>query len=223
MAQIFDTAAKNILHAGAGTIDKLSGMMKYWYHFAIMFEALFILTTIDTGTRVGRFLLQESLGKWVHPRLGKTDWWPGVLLTTAAMVAGWWYFLEAKEMKAIWPMFGIANQMLAVIALAVGTVALVHMGKAKYAWVTVVPMCFVILTTTTAGLMLLTRYVAVARSATGIDRLNALVTIACLSVIMACTAIVVVGGLLAARRPGPVDEPAADSGAQPPATAELKA
>src|SRR6185369_12775721 len=122
-------------------------MIPYWYHFAIMFEALFILTTIDAGTRVGRFLLQETMGKWIHPKLGQTHWWPSAIGATALVVLGWWYFLDSKSMGAIWPMFGVANQMLAVMALAVATVVIVRSGKGRYALVTLLPMFFVTTTT----------------------------------------------------------------------------
>ena len=128
----------------------LEAMWKYWYHFAIMFEALFILTTIDAGTRIGRFLLQEVAGK-VHPSLGRTDWCPGAMLSTLLIVLGWAYFINANSMEAIWPMFGIANQMLAVIALAVVSVCIASDGKVRYLWVTAVPMLAVATTTGTAS------------------------------------------------------------------------
>jgi carbon starvation protein len=130
-------------------------LWQYWYHFAIMFEALFILTTIDAGTRIGRFLLQEVLGKFVHPKLGETSWWPGAMISTALIVAGWAYFINADSFAAIWAMFGVANQMLAVIALAIVSVYLVNEGKGKYLWVTVGPMIFVMTTTSTAAVQIL--------------------------------------------------------------------
>ena len=134
MAKIFDDAARKILGATSSGVACMEGMMKYWYHFAIMFEALFILTTIDAGTRVGRFLLQETMGKWIHPKLAKTDSWPSAIMATALVVGGWFYFIDATAMDAIWPMFGIANQLLAVMALAIATVALVRSGKGRYWW-----------------------------------------------------------------------------------------
>src|SRR3712207_7916243 len=94
----------------------LERLVGFWYHFAIMFEALFILTTIDTGTRIGRFLIQEVMGK-VSPKLGRTDWWPGAIVATLLVVGGWSYFINSNNFDTIWRMFGIANQMLAVIAL----------------------------------------------------------------------------------------------------------
>jgi carbon starvation protein len=151
MAHIFDVATARVLHLGE---EGLRRLWKYWYHFAIMFEALFILTTIDAGTRIGRFLLQEMLGK-IHPQLGKTDWWPGAIVSTALIVLGWVYFMQAGDFAAVWAMFGVANQMLAVIALAIVSVYLVNEGRAKYLWVTVVPMCVVMTTTSTAAVQIL--------------------------------------------------------------------
>jgi carbon starvation protein len=148
MAAVF---GKGIEHIWGGA----DWLWKYWYHFAIMFEALFILTTIDAGTRIGRFLLQEMLGKAIHPRLGDTKWWPGAILSTAVIVAGWSYFITSGDFAAIWAMFGVANQMLAVIALAIVSVFLVNEGKEKYLWVTVLPMLLVMTTTGTAGVEIL--------------------------------------------------------------------
>jgi carbon starvation protein len=124
--------------------------VKYWYHFAIMFEALFILTTIDTGTRIARFLLQESLGK-IIPQFERTDWLPGAVLTSFLVTFGWAALVWTGSIATIWPMFGIANQLLAVLALALVTTLLVNSGRAKYAWVTILPMLFVTSTTMTAG------------------------------------------------------------------------
>jgi carbon starvation protein len=138
-------------------MDRLSGgrlnldaVIKYWYHFAIMFEALFILTTIDTGTRIARFLLQEMLGK-VYKPFERTDWLPGAVLSTAVVTAGWGLLIATGSIDTIWPMFGIANQMLAVIALAVVTTVMFNAGRGRYAPLTILPMLFVIATTTTAG------------------------------------------------------------------------
>jgi len=125
-------------------------IVKYWYHFAIMFEALFILTTIDTGTRIARFMLQEALGK-VFPKFEQTDWVPGSVLATALVTLGWAGLVWSGSISTIWPMFGIANQLLAVMALALVTTLLVNTGKAKYAFVTLIPMAFVTVTTMTAG------------------------------------------------------------------------
>jgi carbon starvation protein len=138
MAQIFSA------------LPGLSTLMSYWYHFAIMFEALFILTIIDTGTRVARFILQELFGK-VYKPFGRTNWLPGSIITSFLVVFFWGYFIYTGTVSTIWPMFGTANQLLASIALAVGTSYIINTGKAKYAWVTIIPMAFVGVTTLTAG------------------------------------------------------------------------
>ncbi len=130
-------------------IPGLSTLMAYFYHFMIMFEALFILTTIDAGTRIARFLVQEFGGR-VWPSFGDTRWIPGTLLSTALVVGGWIYLLSTGTVSTIWPMFGAANQLLASVALAVATSALINAGKAKYAWVTFIPMLFVAVTTLSA-------------------------------------------------------------------------
>ncbi|HEY1628467.1 MAG TPA: carbon starvation CstA family protein, partial [Tepidisphaeraceae bacterium] len=148
MAHIFDGIPREF---GIKAENTLNSLWKYWYHFAIMFEALFILTTIDTGTRIGRFLLQEMMGKTLGPRFGRTDWWPGAILSTAIIVFGWVFFILNNSMDAIWPMFGVANQMLAVIALTIVSAHLVSVGKTKYLWVTLIPMLFVFTTTSTGA------------------------------------------------------------------------
>jgi carbon starvation protein len=131
-------------------IPGLRGLMKYWYHFAIMFEALFILTTIDTGTRVARFLLGEFGGR-VYRKLEEPNWLPGSILTSLAVVAAWAAFIWSGSISTIWPMFGIANQLLAAVALCVATTVIINLGKARYAWVTIVPLSFVATTTLVAG------------------------------------------------------------------------
>jgi carbon starvation protein len=125
-------------------------LMKYWYHFAIMFEALFILTTIDAGTRISRFLLQEVMGK-VRPEWGRTDWLPGAIFSSVVVTAAWGLLVYTGSIDTIWPMFGIANQLLSVIALALVTTWLVNTGRGRYAPVTVLPMLFVSATTLTAA------------------------------------------------------------------------
>jgi carbon starvation protein len=138
MAQIF---------RGLPGMDRL---LAYWYHYAIMFEALFILTTIDAGTRVARYVMQELLGR-VHKSFANTAWVPGNLIATFFVVLGWGYFIYTGTVSTIWPLFGIGNQLLATIALAVSTTFLINMGKAKYALLTGIPMVFVGVTTVTAG------------------------------------------------------------------------
>ncbi|MCI0659160.1 MAG: carbon starvation protein A [Acidobacteria bacterium] len=138
MAQIFSS------------IPGLKGLLPYWYHFAIMFEALFILTTIDTGTRVARFMVQEFLGKAYKP-LERTDWLPGAIGSSLLVVVAWSYFIWTGSISTIWPMFGVSNQLLASIALCVGTTVLINSGKIRYAWITLLPLSFVATTTLTAG------------------------------------------------------------------------
>jgi carbon starvation protein len=130
--------------------ETVHGLLKYWYHFAIMFEALFILTTIDAGTRIARFLVQEAMGR-IHPKLGRTDWMPGAAFATALVTTGWGVLVYSGSIDTIWPMFGIANQLLAVMALALVTTWLVNTGRRRYAPVTLLPMLFVVSTTVTAG------------------------------------------------------------------------
>src|SRR5207253_5114609 len=103
----------------------MRGLIAYWYHFAIMFEAVFILTTIDSGTRIGRFLLQEFGGRLWKP-FGRTQWLPSALISTALIVSAWAYFIWTGNISTIWPMFGVANQLLAAVALAVGTAIILN-------------------------------------------------------------------------------------------------
>jgi carbon starvation protein len=125
------------------SVPFMEGMMAYWYHFAIMFEAVFILTAVDAGTRVGRYLLQEMLGKVYRP-FADNSWTPGVILTSALFTGAWGYLVYTGDISTIWPLFGMANQLLASCALIVGTTMLIRLGKARYAWVTAVPVIFVL-------------------------------------------------------------------------------
>ena len=140
MAQIF------------ASIPGLKNLLSYWYHFAIMFEALFILTTIDAGTRVARYLTQEVLGA-VYKPFARTDWWPGVFITSALVCAAWGGMLLAGNVTTIWPMFGVANQLLSAIALAIGTTFIMKRTKPVYALITFLPFVFMLATTAAAGVM----------------------------------------------------------------------
>ncbi|MGL6016754.1 MAG: carbon starvation CstA family protein [Selenomonadaceae bacterium] len=131
-------------------IPGLETFMSFLYHFAIMFEALFILTIIDAGTRVGRYLLQE-IGGMVYKPLGDVHWTPGVVFTSALISFAWGYLLFGGSIAAIWPLFGLSNQLLASMTLAIGTTVLLRMGKVKYIWITLLPLCFMIVTAMTAG------------------------------------------------------------------------
>jgi carbon starvation protein len=133
-------------------IPWLTHLMGYWYHFCIMFEALFILTTIDAGTRIGRYLL-EDLFRPATKKTSKNQTWFNAIFFSALITIAWGYLLYTGNVTTIWPLFGTANQMLAVIAFAVGTTYLLRSGKTKYIWVTIIPMLFVVTTTLTAATM----------------------------------------------------------------------
>ena len=171
-------------------IPGMRGLMSYWYHFAIMFEALFILTTIDAGTRVGRFLLQEFGGKVWKP-FERTQWLPANIIASGLVVFAWAYFIWNGSISTIWPMFGTANQLLASVALAVATSAIINSGKVRYVWVTLLPMLFVSATTLTAGWLNITDnfWPLTANPATATQGyVNSILT----AVIMVCAVIIIV-------------------------------
>jgi carbon starvation protein len=132
-------------------IPGLKGLMSYWYHFCIMFEALFILTTIDSGTRIGRYLFQDLFGKFYKP-LAKQDSWFNIIFFSFLMSFAWGYLLYTGSISTIWPLFGVANQSLSAIAFAIGTSVLIRMGKKKYIPITIIPMIFISIATFTASI-----------------------------------------------------------------------
>jgi carbon starvation protein len=144
----------------ASVFSALPGMrhlMAYWYNFALMFEALFILTTVDTGTRVARFLVQE-MGGYLYKPLKRHNWMPGTIASSVLVVGAWGGLIYSGSISTIWPMFGVANQLLAALALAVGTTVLIKLGKARYTAITLVPMAFMVVTTLTASYQLVGRF-----------------------------------------------------------------
>jgi carbon starvation protein len=130
-------------------IPFLSHLMSYLYHFAILFEALFILTTIDAGTRIGRYILQEAGGIF-YKRLAEKEWWPGIIVCSGVFSFAWSYLVYGGTITTIWPLFGTANQLLSAIALLIGTNMLIKIKKAKYIFITIIPFIFVITTTLAA-------------------------------------------------------------------------
>jgi carbon starvation protein len=183
----------------------MSTLLAYWYHFAIMFEALFILTTIDTGTRIGRFLMQEFMSRF-SPSLGKSTSKPGAIIATTVIVAGWSYFILTGSISTIWPMFGIANQLLACTALCIGTTIILREGKKKvYALVTLGPLLFVSTTTITAGVESVRR-IFLPLAANPATRTIGIVNVVITCLLLLCVGMVIVGsavrwwGLLRAPR-----------------------
>ncbi len=134
-------------------IPFMEDLMAYWYHFAIMFEAVFILTAVDAGTRVGRFFLQEMMGK-VWPKFADKGWWPGIIITSVIFTGAWGYLVYSGDIGSIWPLFGICNQLLASVTLLIGTTVILRMNKTQYAWITGVPGVFMTIITFWAGIWL---------------------------------------------------------------------
>ncbi|MDE2217152.1 MAG: carbon starvation protein A, partial [Planctomycetota bacterium] len=147
------------------SLPGMKSLMPYWYNFALMFEALFILTTVDTGTRVARFILQE-LGSYAYKPLGRTSWLPGTLVSSLLVVGSWGYLIHSGSISTIWPMFGVANQLLAAIAFCIGTTIIIKMNKLKYAWTTFLPMVFMFIITLTASYKLFFAFIEKSTSAT---------------------------------------------------------
>lgn len=165
LAQLSELVGMDVAHRPGGAVSLAVGMahifssigsmkhlMSYWYQFSIMFEALFILTTIDAFTRVGRYALQDVLGTYAYKPLKEVHWWPGILLTSTIISVSWGYLLYSGDVASIWPMFGIANQLLAVAAFAIGTTIVLKVGKKKsYALITFLPLLFLTATVFSAG------------------------------------------------------------------------
>jgi len=137
------------------SVHFMKGLMSYWYHFVIMFEAVFILTAVDTGTRVGRFLLQEIIGRLV-PRFLEKRWMPGIVVTSLVFTGSWGYLVYTGDIATIWPLFGMSNQLLASSALIIGTTMIIRMGRVKFAWITAVPGIFMAFVTLYAGYLNIT-------------------------------------------------------------------
>lgn len=157
---------ESLMHRPGGSVSLAVGMahifsqipfmedlMAYWYHFAIMFEAVFILSAVDAGTRVGRFFLQEMIGK-ISPQWGNKNWWPSIIVTSGVFTAAWGYLVYSGDISNIWPLFGICNQLLASVTLLIGTTVLLRMNKGKYAFMTGIPGCFMTVITFWAGIWL---------------------------------------------------------------------
>jgi carbon starvation protein len=168
----------------------LRGLMSYWYHFAIMFEALFILTTIDAGTRIARFLVQEFGGRIYKP-FERTHWLPGALISTSLVVFAWSYFIWTGNIGTIWPMFGTANQLLAGVALAVASAAIINAGKVRYLWVSLIPLAFVSTATLYAGLLNILNSYLPMLSVAGKASLG-IINIALTGVIMVCLILIII-------------------------------
>jgi carbon starvation protein len=163
----------------------MTGLMAYWYHFAIMFEAVFILTAVDTGTRVGRFFLQEMIGS-VIPKFHDKRWWPGIISTSLIFTGAWGYLVYTGDISTIWPLFGMSNQLLASSALIICTAMLIRMNKAKYAWITAVPgLCLACITIWAGYIQITKMYIPQGR-----------ILLATLGAIILCLMVIVVVGAI---------------------------
>ncbi len=196
----------------------MAGLMAYWYQFALVFEALFILTTIDTGTRVARYLVQEMGGRFYAP-LRRMNWWPGVLASSGLVVGAWAYLIGTGSISTIWPMFGAANQLLGTLALCIGTTVLIKMRKAQFLWVTAVPMLFVGAITLTGSYEMFGLFLAKAATLTAGGQAFALYLDAVLVAIVALLAVIVLSdsimqwyGYVVLKRPFTSSEVAATAG-----------
>lgn len=174
------------------SLPGMKTLMAYWYHFAIMFEALFILTTVDAGTRVGRYMIQEVFGN-INKKLSDINSWPAVFFTSALICGAWGYLLYQNDVSSIWPMFGVANQLLATLALVIGTgYILRHSTKKKYALCTSLPALFMAATTLTAGTFnIVDNYLPRGQAGDFNGYLNTFLTL----VMMVCVAIVIFDGI----------------------------
>jgi carbon starvation protein len=170
----------------------MAGLMAYWYQFALVFEALFILTTIDTGTRVGRYLIQEMGGRF-YPPLRRMNWWPGVVVSSGLIVGAWGYLIGAGSISTLWPMFGAANQLLGTLALCIGTTVLIKMRKAQFLWITALPMLFVGTITLMGSYEMFGMFVSKALSLADSGQAFALYLDAGLVAVVALLAVIVLG------------------------------
>ena len=170
----------------------MAGLMAYWYQFALVFEALFILTTIDTGTRVARYLIQEMAGR-VYAPFRRITWWPGVLLSGGFVVGAWAYLIGTGSISTIWPMFGAANQLLGTLALCIGTTVLIKTWKSQFLWVTAAPMLFIGAITLTGSYEMFTIFMARASTVNVGSQAFALYLDAILVAIVALLAVIVLG------------------------------
>src|SRR5437016_3013391 len=200
----------------------MAGLMAYWYQFALLFEALFILTTIDAGTRVARYLVQE-LGGTLYPSLKELSWRPGSIGASLAVVGSWGYLLATGTVSTIWPMFGVANQLLGMLALCVGTTVLIKMEKPQYLWVTAAPMVVVVIITLSATYELVLFFVGEAKAAPAGEGMPYYLDAALVGVVVVLALVALVDsivkwyGFLIQKKPWTTSEAAPDGGIKIPA------